>query len=126
MKIKALLLALFVAGLVVSMAVAAPPPGKGNGRDKHGRGGALVGSTGSSTGTSTGTTTTTGKKVMLCHKTGSKSHPYVLIRVSRNAVPAHMRHGDLPATAAGCPKAGDTGGTTSTGTTTVMTTGTTP
>jgi hypothetical protein len=34
------------------------------------------------------------KKVTICHKTGSKKHPFVTIRVSRRAVPAHLRHGD--------------------------------
>jgi hypothetical protein len=34
------------------------------------------------------------KKVTLCHKTRSKKNPFVTIRVSRNAVRAHLRHGD--------------------------------
>jgi hypothetical protein len=34
------------------------------------------------------------KKVTICHKTGSKKNPFVTIRVSRNALPAHLRHGD--------------------------------
>lgn len=34
------------------------------------------------------------KKVTICHRTGSKKNPYRTIRVSRNAVPAHLRHGD--------------------------------
>ena len=34
------------------------------------------------------------EKVTLCHKTGSKKNPFVTIRVSRNAVKAHLRHGD--------------------------------
>jgi hypothetical protein len=34
------------------------------------------------------------KKVTICHKTGSKKNPFVTIRVSRNALKAHMRHGD--------------------------------
>jgi hypothetical protein len=35
-----------------------------------------------------------GKKVTICHRTGSKKHPFVTIRVSQSAVPAHLRHGD--------------------------------
>ena len=38
MRIKALLLALLAAGLAVSVAVAAPPPGKGNKHPKSGEG----------------------------------------------------------------------------------------
>ena len=34
------------------------------------------------------------KKVTICHRTGSKKNPYRTIRVSRNAVKAHLRHGD--------------------------------
>jgi uncharacterized phage infection (PIP) family protein YhgE len=41
-------------------------------------------------------------KVTLCHKTGSKKHPYHKITVSMNAMPAHLRHGDLPGVGA-CP-----------------------
>ena len=31
----------------------------------------------------------------ICHRAHSKKHPFVTIRVSRNAVPAHLRHGDV-------------------------------
>ena len=34
------------------------------------------------------------KKVTICHKTKSKKNPLVTIRVSRNAVKAHLKHGD--------------------------------
>jgi hypothetical protein len=34
------------------------------------------------------------KKVVICHRTGSKKNPFRTIRVSRNAVKAHLRHGD--------------------------------
>jgi hypothetical protein len=35
-----------------------------------------------------------GKKVTICHRTGSEHNPAVTISVSDRAVPAHMRHGD--------------------------------
>jgi hypothetical protein len=34
------------------------------------------------------------RKVTICHRTGSKKNPFVTITVSRNALPAHLRHGD--------------------------------
>ena len=43
-------------------------------------------------------------KVTICHRTGSQNNPYVMISVSRNAIPAHTAHGDIiPAPAGGCP-----------------------
>ena len=42
------------------------------------------------------------KKVTICHHTHSKKHPVVTITVSRNALPAHLRHGD---TVGPCPVA---------------------
>jgi hypothetical protein len=116
MKLKALLGALFLAGLLASFAVATPPPGKGNPHKAT-----------SSTSTSTSaspTTTSSDKKVTLCHRTGSKSNPWVKIRVSKNAVKAHMRNGDIALGTGGTcpttpgPRGGTTSGATSTGTTT--------
>ena len=49
-----------------------------------------------STTTTVNTTTTVvqSRKVTLCHKTGSRKHPYTTIRVAQSSVPAHIRHGD--------------------------------
>src|SRR3954469_22853126 len=53
------------------------------------------------------------KKVTVCHRTHSKKHPWVKIRISRHALKAHLRHGDFmvddthpcpPATAASARK----------------------
>jgi hypothetical protein len=34
------------------------------------------------------------EKVTICHRTGSKKNPFRTIRVSKNALKAHLRHGD--------------------------------
>ena len=34
-------------------------------------------------------------KVTICHRTHSKKHPWVIIRISNRALPAHLRHGDM-------------------------------
>ena len=49
-----------------------------------------------STTTTVGSTTTVPvtRKVAVCHKTGSKKHPYTTIKVAQSAVKAHLRHGD--------------------------------
>ncbi|MBO1266710.1 hypothetical protein [Arthrobacter cavernae] len=50
-----------------------------------------------------------GKKVTICHATGSETNPFVEITISVNAVKAHENHQGLediiPAPAAGCPGA---------------------
>jgi len=43
------------------------------------------------------------KKVTICHRTGSKKNPFRTIRVSRNAVKAHLRHGDTIGPCSGAP-----------------------
>ena len=90
MKINMMALVLFVAGLSASLAFAGPPAGKGSGSD-------------ASISTDT---TAPGQKVTLCHLTGSKSHPYVKVTVSKSAVTAHLRRGDATLDAAGCPTPG--------------------
>lgn len=37
---------------------------------------------------------TPGSKVGICHRTRSARHPFIFIRVSENAIPAHLAHGD--------------------------------
>jgi hypothetical protein len=53
--------------------------------------------------TTTTTTTVPSKKVTICHRTGSKKKPYRRITVSKNALKAHLRHGDILAGAGACP-----------------------
>ena len=49
----------------------------------------------------------TADKVTICHATGSLTHPYVTITVSKSALDAHKAHQDrrdlIPAPAKGCP-----------------------
>jgi hypothetical protein len=91
MGTKALILALFVAGLAASFAVASPPAGKGRGSDD----------------TTTAAATSTGskpQKVTLCQPTGSRSHPYARVTVAAASVKAHIRNGFVRPDADGrCP-----------------------
>ena len=106
MKLKALFVVLFVAGLVASIAVASPPPGKGKN---------------AGTATTAGATTTTAKaaKVLVCHKTGHKNQ-YVILSVSAKSAHARLKHGDVLAVGGACPGPiqGHTGTTTTETTTT--------
>lgn len=132
MKLKALALALFVAGACTSFALADNGPGKGK-KPTPSAGTTTGASTGAST-TTTGATTTTSetgdkgkgqakqadKKVTLCHQAG-KSGRFVKISVSKSAVKSGLKHGDvLPDASGKCPAS------VPTTTTTVATTTTTP
>jgi hypothetical protein len=121
MKLKTLLVALFVAGLVVSFAIAAPPPKKDKGDEGKGKG-RNAGAAATSTSSTGATTTTSGKKTLICHRTRSKKKPYRLIWVSNKAVPAHLRHGDVFPTNGQCPSSVGTTTTSTTTTTTPTTT----
>lgn len=50
---------------------------------------------------------TDGKKLTICHATGSATNPFVVITIDENALPAHRNHQEgediIPAPAAGCP-----------------------
>jgi hypothetical protein len=122
MKSKALFLALFVAGLATSIAIASPPPGKGHGNG-NGKGAASPASTAAST-----TLPSTGK-VVLCHRTG-KATKWVRISVSVHAAAKRIAKGDVwlqdPSGTCGAAAAGGTTTETTTTTTTVDTTTTAP
>jgi hypothetical protein len=102
MKLKAIALALFVAGAGSSYALAGDGHGNGKGDDS----------------TTTAVTQTAGthgdKKVTVCHKAG-KSGRWVRITVSKHALKAKLKHGDVAPDASGhCPAAAEatTGETT--------------
>src|SRR5205085_4318460 len=122
MKLKILLVAVFVAGLVASLAIAAPPPGKGKG---HGKGKGQNGAASTSTSSGGTTTNASGKKTLVCHRTHSKKKPWHLIWVSNHAVAAHLRHGDMLPTDGQCASPVTTSTTTTESSTTTSETTTT-
>jgi hypothetical protein len=116
MKLKAITLALFVAGIASSYALA----------DNGGKG---KKDAAAATTTSAATTTTTSskgkgkakqadRKVTICHKAGN-SGKFVKISVSKNALKAHKKHGDVDPVDGKCPTAP---ATTTAATTTAVTT----
>ena len=122
MKLKLLLMTVFAAGLMASIAIAKPPPGHGN---PHGQ--ATTTTAAGSTTAGTTTTTAASGKVLVCHKTGN-GH-YVLVYVSAHSALARgKRAGDVLAKDRTCPgpvQGSSGGGETTTGSTTTTTTGTT-
>src|SRR5438445_5360006 len=119
MKSKALFLALFVAGLATSIALASPPPGKG-----HGNGNGKGAASPSSSTTASTTLPSTGK-VVLCHRTG-KATKWVRISVSVHAAAKRIAKGDVwlqdPSGTCGAAAPGTPSGTTTTTTTAASTT----
>jgi ribosomal protein S14 len=67
-----------------------------------------TGTTTTVTNTVTNTTTTPRpkpkpRKYAICHRTGSKKHPYRKIAVPKSSLRAHLRHGDLLVGTGRCP-----------------------
>jgi hypothetical protein len=104
-KVTGTAIALFLAGVLTSLALAGKPPGVGNGHDASG---STTGSTTAIETTTVTVTTTTAaapaKLLVLCHPTGSRKHPYVKVSVPANAVWTRVKHGDLlPGPSGSCP-----------------------
>jgi hypothetical protein len=121
MKLNASLIALFVAGLVASVAIAGPAPGKGKPPGK-GKAADTASTSTSTSGSSTTTTTPSGKKVQVCHRTHSKKKPYRLVTISKKALKAHLRHGDVLPVNGQCPSPQSTTTTTTTSVSTTTST----
>src|SRR4051812_44449760 len=109
MKLKAITLAIFVAGLGASFALADDGGhGKGKGKD----------AASTSSTSSTSTSTTESKKVTLCHKAGPHGK-WVKVSVSKSAAKSKLKHGDVAPDADGkCPAKSVPVTTTTTETTT--------
>jgi hypothetical protein len=75
MNLKAVAVVLALTGLGTSVAVAKGPPGADAVAERS---------------------------VTVCHRTPSAARPFRLIQVSRSALEAHMRHGDLLTTSGDC------------------------
>ena len=55
---------------------------------------AYTGGVGGATSTGPASVQQYGGRVIVCHRTGSRRNPFRTISVSRNALAAHLRHGD--------------------------------
>jgi hypothetical protein len=120
MKLKALALVLFAAGIGSSFALADPGHGKGNG--KNAAPNAAATTTGTTTDSGAGKGNAKGKtKVTLCHKAGKK---WVKVTVAAPALKQRLKKGDVAPDASGkCPAgASKPAETTPTTTTSVTTT----
>src|SRR3954447_10108708 len=117
MKLKAITLALFVAGIASSYALADNGGGKGKGKE------AAAATTTAATTTSQskgkGHAKQAEKKVAICHKAG-KSGKFVKLSVAKQALKAHKKHGDVDPVDGKCASQAPptTTTTTTTGTTT--------
>ena len=58
-------------------------------------GGGITGVTTTDGTVATPTSTGPQSKVTICHRTGSKKHPFHTITVAAPSVPAHLAHGDV-------------------------------
>jgi hypothetical protein len=107
LKFKGAAIALFLAAVWASFALAGRPPDAG-----HGKGSSADTSTTTITTTTTVTVTvSTPRFVVLCHRTRSAAHPWVKIKVPTNAVFTHVTHGDALLAARGtCPSSGGAAG----------------
>jgi hypothetical protein len=121
MKLKAITLALFVAGIASSYALA--DNGGGKGKKEAAAATTTAATTTSSTNKGKGKAKQADKKVTVCHKAG-KSGKFVKISVAKPALKAHLKHGDVLPVNGTCPSAPPTttAATTTAATTTAVTT----
>ena len=100
-RIKASLIALLLAGVLTSFALAGRPEGAGHGKGAH------PDASVTTTVTVTTTTTTSPPSLVICHPTRSKAHPYVKVDVPADLVWTRVKHGDVVPSATGaCPSSG--------------------
>ena len=99
MRVKAPSIGLFLAGVLTPFALAGRPADAG-----HGNGHTDAPETATVTVTVTTTTTTASVPLVICHRQGPKTDPYVKIKVPADLVWTRVKHGDvLPSATGGCP-----------------------